>query len=94
MKDLADNENILSDIESAIQKLSVMISSAEEQFNLNKRVHLKIEHGPKASKLICKIDSCLGRETKSISNNFRGFTQEIVLADSGRRDSANCKIYV
>ncbi len=65
MKDLLSEENILCDIRLAIQKLSVRLSSAEEQYDLNKRVQLKIEHEPKASKLICKIDARLGKEVKN-----------------------------
>ncbi len=59
MNDLLIDENILSDIRLAVQKLSVMCSSAEEQYDFNKCVQLKIEHEPKAIKLMCKIDGRL-----------------------------------
>ena len=35
------------------------LSSAEEQYDLNKRVQLKIEHEPKFSQHICRIDGRL-----------------------------------
>ncbi len=71
MNALPGDENILNEIRVAIQKLSVRLTSAEEQYDLNKRVQLKIEREPKFSKLICKIDGRLGNEvTKTLLNTI------------------------
>ena len=77
MNDLLIDENILSDIRLAVQKLSVMCSSAEEQYDFNKRLQLKIEHEPKASKLICKIDARLGKEVKNPLKTINQILQHI-----------------
>ncbi|MDQ3681586.1 MAG: hypothetical protein M3352_00770 [Bacteroidota bacterium] len=68
MNDLPTDENLLSEIYFALQKLSIQISSDEMQYDLNKQVRLSVEHVPKPE-IICTIDPRLTKELQNLLVN-------------------------
>jgi len=63
------DDNILPKIRTAIQNLSVKLSSSEEQYDLNKSVHLEIPPDPNSDKVLYKIDPGVSRGVRTVLLN-------------------------